>query len=70
MFTLVLSIIGTLQLFNEPAIVNELTTIGSSYTPNLLIYTTAFTFGSIPIAAAESVVLLTITVLGVLGLSG
>jgi multiple sugar transport system permease protein len=56
-FTVILSIIGTLQLFNEPEIINSLTTLPAGYTPNLLIYQTAFTDGNIPIAAAESVVL-------------
>jgi multiple sugar transport system permease protein len=63
-FTLVLSIIGTLQLFNEPSIIGELTPIGTSYTPNLLIYTTAFSFSNIPAAAAMSVVLAIITIAG------
>lgn len=62
MFTVVLSIIGTLQLFNEPEIINSLVPLGSSYTPNLLIYSTAFSFGNIPLAAAESVVLAVITI--------
>lgn len=63
-FTVVLSIIGTLQLFNEPSIIGELTPIGSSYTPNLLIYTTAFSLGNIPVAAAMSIVLAIITIAG------
>jgi multiple sugar transport system permease protein len=63
-FTVVLSIIGTLQLFNEPFILNQLAGIGDSYTPNMLIYSEAFSFGNIPLAAAGSVVLAVITVLG------
>ena len=61
-FTIILSIIGTLQLFNEPEIINSLTTLPAGYTPNLLIYQTAFTDGNIPIAAAESVVLAVIII--------
>ena len=61
-FTVILSIIGTLQLFNEPEIISSLVTLPAGYTPNLLIYQTAFTDGNIPIAAAESVVLAVITV--------
>lgn len=61
-FTLVLSIIGTLQLFNEPYIINEMTPIGSGYTPNLQIYQTAFSFGNIPLAAAQSLLLAAITI--------
>lgn len=57
LFIVILSIIGTLQLFNEPAILNDIADIGSSYTPNLQIYTTAFSFGNDSLAAAESVVL-------------
>ena len=63
-FTLVLSIIGTLQLFNEPSIVSQITSLPTGYTPNLLIYTTAFSYGNIPLAAAMSVVLAIITILG------
>jgi multiple sugar transport system permease protein len=69
-FTLVLSIIGTLQLFNEPSIVGRITSIPTGYTPNLLIYTTAFTYNNIPLAAAESVVLAVITILGSLAFFG
>lgn len=57
LFIVILSIIGTLQLFNEPAILNDIADIGSSYTPNLQIYTTAFSFGNDTLAAAESIVL-------------
>jgi multiple sugar transport system permease protein len=60
----VLSIIGTLQLFNEPSIVSQITSLPTGYTPNLLIYTTAFSYGNIPLAAAMSVVLAIITILG------
>lgn len=66
-FTVILSIIGTLQLFNEPAIINSLTTLQAGYTPNLLIYQTAFDDGNIPIAAAESVVLALIIILASVG---
>ena len=63
-FTLVLSIIGTLQLFNEPSVVSQITALPIGYTPNLLIYTTAFSYSNIPLAAAMSVVLAIITILG------
>lgn len=63
-FTLVLSIIGTLQLFNEPQILMQLTPyITSTYTPNLAIYSTAFTVGNVNLAAAESIILAIITIL-------
>ena len=61
-FTSILSIIGTLQLFNEPEILSEITTISPSYTPNLSIYNEAFAFSNIPFAATESIILLLIIV--------
>jgi multiple sugar transport system permease protein len=62
MFTLVLSIIGTLQLFNEPEILTTMTSISPSYTPNMAIYDEAFTIGNVPLASAMSLVLGAITV--------
>jgi multiple sugar transport system permease protein len=62
-FITVISIIGTLQLFNEPVILNDIASIGSSYSPNQLIYNTAFSFGNEQLAAAQSIVLALITVL-------
>jgi multiple sugar transport system permease protein len=61
-FTSILSIIGTLQLFNEPEILSEITTISPTYTPNLSIYNEAFAFTNIPFAATESIILLVIIV--------
>jgi multiple sugar transport system permease protein len=62
-FITVISIIGTLQLFNEPMILNDIASIGESYSPNQLIYNTAFMFGNEQLAAAQSIVLVLITVL-------
>jgi multiple sugar transport system permease protein len=62
MFTVILSIIGTLQLFNEPVLLNDIASTGSSYTPNQIIYNTAFSFGNEPLAAAQSVLLALITI--------
>ena len=56
-FIVILSIIGTLQLFNEPVILNEIASIGNSFTPNQIIYNTAFSFGNEQLAAAQSVIL-------------
>jgi multiple sugar transport system permease protein len=57
----VLSIIGTLQLFNEPTVLKTLSkAVGLDFTPNMLVYNTA----SIPnynLAAAMSVVLAVLT---------
>jgi multiple sugar transport system permease protein len=61
-FITVISIIGTLQLFNEPMILNDIASIGTSYTPNQMIYNTAFFFGNEQLAAAQSIVLALITV--------
>lgn len=62
MFTAILSIIGTLQLFNEPVILNAIASVGSTYSPNQIIYSTAFSFGNEPLAAAQSLVLAAITI--------
>ena len=61
-FIVILSIIGTLQLFNEPMLLNDIASIGSSYSPNQIIYYTAFSFGNEQVAAAQSVVLALITI--------
>jgi multiple sugar transport system permease protein len=62
--TSVLSIIGTLQLFTEPEIMTAFSsTVSSSYTPNILIYNTAFTEQNIPYAAAMSIVVGGITII-------
>ncbi|HUA31776.1 MAG TPA: sugar ABC transporter permease [Streptosporangiaceae bacterium] len=56
--TAVFSIIGTLQLFSEPQVLRAITdNISSSYTPNLLAYTQAFTANNPNYAAAIAVVL-------------
>jgi multiple sugar transport system permease protein len=59
--TLVLSMIGTLQLFTEPTVLKTVSqVIGSDYTPNMLVFATA----AVPnynLAAAFSVVLALIT---------
>lgn len=73
-FTVIASLVGTFQLFNEPAIINAIRPLPANYTPNLLIYNTAFSYGNVPLATAESLVLGVITVgtgaltLGLLGL--
>jgi multiple sugar transport system permease protein len=57
--TVVFSIIGTLQLFNEPRIMNDIApdVIGTHYTPNLYAYNLAFTAQQFNYAAAVSFVL-------------
>lgn len=56
--TMVFAIIGTLQLFSEPLVLQSIaTTIPSTYTPNLVIYTNAFTGNNANYAAALAVAL-------------
>lgn len=62
LFTVILSIIGTLQLFNEPVIIYDIAATSNSYTPNQIIYNTSFSFGNEPLAAAQSVLLAAITI--------
>lgn len=63
-FTTITSVLGTFQLFNEPAIISSFFRLSPSYTPNFAIYNTAFFAGNIPLAAAESTVLAAITIVG------
>jgi multiple sugar transport system permease protein len=62
LFTVILSIIGTLQLFNEPVLLNYIAETSNSLTPNQIIYNTAFSFGNESLAAAQSIVLAVITI--------
>jgi multiple sugar transport system permease protein len=69
-FVVVLSIIGTLQLFNEPLILQNIATTGSSLAPNQIIYNTAFSFGNQELAAAQSVMLALITIVATVAFFG
>ncbi|WP_166845244.1 carbohydrate ABC transporter permease [Isoptericola sp. BMS4] len=56
--TTVFSIIGTLQLFAEPQLLQTVSpAIDSQYTPNLSAYTTAFAYNDYNLAAAQSVLI-------------
>jgi multiple sugar transport system permease protein len=56
------SIIGTLQLFNEPTVLRALTpNITSTYTPNMYAYSVAFAQNNYNLAAAVAVGLAAIT---------
>lgn len=58
----ILSIIGTLQLFNEPAVLQSISNnISSSYTPNLYAYYIAFSENNFNYTAALAVVLALVT---------
>ncbi|MCL6444417.1 MAG: sugar ABC transporter permease [Alicyclobacillus sp.] len=61
--TTVLSIIGSLQLFNEPSILSSLTAVPNDYTPNMDIYNTAFSYGNFNYSAALSLTLALITII-------
>lgn len=55
----IFSVIGTFQLFNEPAVMSQIapTTIGKSYTPNWYVYNLAFSDQRLNYAAALSFLL-------------
>ena len=59
--TIVLSIIGSLQLFNEPFILSSMTSIPPAFSPNLYIYNMSFNFNNLNYSAALSIVLTIIT---------
>ena len=62
--TTVFSIIGTLQLFNEPKVLAAITgNITSTYTPNLMAYTSAFQDYDNNYASAIAVSLAVVTAL-------
>ncbi|WP_079003857.1 MULTISPECIES: carbohydrate ABC transporter permease [Plantibacter] len=56
--TTVFSIIGTLQLFAEPQVLQTVSpAIDNEYTPNLSAYTTAFAYNDYNVAAAQAVLI-------------
>ncbi|MFD7922226.1 carbohydrate ABC transporter permease [Streptomyces sp. NPDC059740] len=64
------SLIGALQLFTEPTLLNQTAPlVGTRYTPNMYIYDAAFTRNNYGLAAAASVVLLAVTVLASYGVT-
>jgi multiple sugar transport system permease protein len=56
------SIVGTLQLFNEPYIVSSLVSLSPSFTPNMYIYNVAFQYGNVNYASALAFMLAVITI--------
>lgn len=60
---LIFTIIGTSQIFNEPYVLQALTFVNPHLTPNMYIYTTAFSYGSFNYAGAMAIVLAVITFL-------
>jgi multiple sugar transport system permease protein len=57
LMTVVLSLIGSLQLFNEPYVLKSITDVPWNYTPNLEIFNMAFTYGNFTYSATLSIVL-------------
>lgn len=60
--TIILSFIGSMQLFNEPFLLSALTPISQTFAPNLDIYSMAFGLTNLPYAATLSVILGAITI--------
>ncbi len=65
MLTLIFSIIGTLQLFNEPNVMRQVApnAIGPNFTPNLYVYNLAFQNQQFDYSAAIAFTLAIVTVL-------
>lgn len=61
--TVLLSMIGSVQLFNEPFILGNLTAISPTYTPNIAIYNMAIGDSNEPYGAALAVLLGVISIL-------
>ncbi|GAB4097315.1 sugar ABC transporter permease [Brachybacterium horti] len=58
MLTIIFSIIGTLQLFAEPRLLQTMSAgITSEYTPNMSAYAYAFQYNEIGMAAAQAVII-------------
>lgn len=58
MLTIIFSIIGTLQLFAEPRLLQSMSSgIASEYTPNMSAYAYAFQYNMIGMAAAQAVII-------------
>jgi len=56
-FASVMTIIGGLQVFNEPAVLDDITYVPNNLTPNYYIYDIAFNRGAFTHAAAAAVIL-------------
>lgn len=55
--TMVLSIIASLQLFNEPYVLSPMISVPWNYTPNMEIFNMAFTYGNFTYSATLSIIL-------------
>lgn len=61
--TVALTIIGAIQVFNEPFMMGNITVVPSTYTPNMYVYNMAFSYGNLSYSATLSVVLAAITIM-------
>lgn len=59
--TLVLTIIGALQLFSEPFVLSSMIAVPWNYTPNMEIFNMAFSYGNFTYSATLSIVLAAVT---------
>ena len=59
--TMVLSMIASLQLFNEPYVLSPIVSVPWNYTPNMEIFNMAFTYGNFTYSATLSIILALIT---------
>lgn len=57
LMTVVLTIIGSLQLFSEPFVLANMIAVPWNYTPNMEIFNMAFTYGNFTYSATLSIVL-------------
>jgi ABC-type sugar transport system permease subunit len=51
-------------------VLNDIASIGSGFTPNQIIYNTAFSFGNEDLAAAQSIILAAITIVATMAFYG
>lgn len=61
MLTLLFAIIGVLQIFTEPFVLKSLSYVPTNLTPNLYIYSNAFSYGNFNYAATLSVIVAVLT---------
>jgi multiple sugar transport system permease protein len=61
LFTSILSLIGSIQLFNEPFLLKSLADVPPDFTPNLYIYNMAFTYGNFNYSATLAFLLAFVT---------
>lgn len=61
--TMLLTIIGAFQLFNEPLMLSYMASVPAAFTPNLYIYRMAFSYSNFPYSSALSIILTLVTIL-------